>query len=121
MSRYVFPGHPTYLEAAAAELGRPETAAPAGRIAALTTMAHLCAQASLAEPAHVAGILARAAEFRDRIATALRAAELMLADVESGRNPPPEPEPTPEPEARPEEPAPPSGRARPNAHPRRSS
>ena len=115
MSRYVFPGHPTYLEAAAAELGRPETAAPAGRIAALTTMAHLCAQASLAEPGHVAGILARAAEFRDRIATALRAAELMLADVESGRNTPPEPE------ARPEEPAPPSGRARPNAHPRRSS
>lgn len=97
MSRYVFTGHSSFLEAAAAELGRPESAAPARRLAALTSMANLCAQASLAPPGHVAGILSRAAEFRDHIATALRAADLMLADVEAGRKPPPSPDPASEP------------------------
>ena len=91
MSSYVFPGYPAFLEAAAAELGRPESAVPARRIVPLTALADLCAQASRGEQAHVAGILAKAAEFRDQLATALRAAELMLASVEAGRAPAPSP------------------------------
>jgi hypothetical protein len=91
LSSYVFPGYPTFLEAAAAELGHPESADPARRIAPLTGLANLCAQASHCELAHVDGILAKAVEFRDQLATALRAAELMLASVEAGRAPTPTP------------------------------
>ena len=91
MSSYIFPGYPAFLEAAAAELGHPESADPARRIAPLTALANLCAQASHGDPAHVAGILAKAVEFRDQLATALRAAELMLASVEAGRAPTPRP------------------------------
>ncbi len=87
MSSYVFPGYPAFLESAAAELGHPESAGPAGRIVPLTALANLCAQASHGDPAHVRGILAKAAEFRDQLAVALRAAELMLADVEAGSRP----------------------------------
>ncbi len=120
MSRYVFPGHPAYLETAAAELGHPESAAPARRIAALTSMANLCAQAALAQPGHVAGILAKAAEFRDQIATALRAADLMLADVEAGRQQAPGPDPASDvdPEGGEKPPAPLSGRVRQSRNPR---
>ena len=85
MSSYVFPGYPAFLEAAAAELGRPDSVDPARRIVPLTALANLCAQASRGDRAHLAGILAKAAEFRDQLATALRAAELMIADVEAGR------------------------------------
>jgi hypothetical protein len=91
LSSYVFPGYPVFLEAAAAELGHPESADPARRIAPLTALANLCAQASHGERAHLAGILAKAVEFRDQLATALRAAELMLASVEAGRAPSPSP------------------------------
>jgi hypothetical protein len=86
---YVFPGYPAFLESAAAELGRPESAWPARRIMQLTALANLCAQAADGDPAHVEGILAKAAEFRDQLATALRAAELMLLDVEAGLRPAP--------------------------------
>jgi hypothetical protein len=89
LSSYVSPGYPVFLEAAAAELGHPESADPARRIAPLTALANLCAQASHGERAHLAGILAKAVEFRDQLATALRAAELMLASVEAGRAPTP--------------------------------
>jgi hypothetical protein len=89
LSSYVFPGYPVFLEAAAAELGHPESADPARRIAPLTALANLCAQATHGDRAHVAGILARAVEFRDQLATALRAADLMLAIVEAGLAPPP--------------------------------
>lgn len=85
MPSYVFPGYPAFLESAAAELGRPELAAPAGRIVPLTALANLCAQAALAPESHAPGILAGAAEFRDQIAIALQAAEQMLAEVEAGR------------------------------------
>ncbi len=84
MSRYIFPGYPPFLEAAAIELGRPETALPARRVSALTALANLCSQETHADPAQVAGILAKADEFRDQLETALRAADLMLADVRSG-------------------------------------
>lgn len=85
LSMFVFPGPPAYLEAAAAQFDRPESARAAGRLVALTALANLCAQASQADPAHVAAILAKAAEFRDQIAIALRAAEAMLADVGAAR------------------------------------
>jgi hypothetical protein len=85
LSSYVFPGYPAFLESAAAELGSPESAGPARRIEALTALANLCAQAAHGDPAHVEGILAKASGFRDQLATALRAAELMLIDVEAGR------------------------------------
>ena len=68
MSSYVFPGYPAFLEAAAAEIGHPEAAGPTRRIVTLTALANLCAQASRGEQAHVAGILAKAAEFRARLA-----------------------------------------------------
>lgn len=67
------------------ELGHPETVGPARRIPALVALANLCAQAAHGNPAHVEGILAKAIEFRNQLATALRAAELMLLDVEAGR------------------------------------
>ena len=85
MSSYVFSGYPAFLESAAAGLGRPELAAPARRIEPLTALANLCAQAAHGDLVHVEGILAKAAEFRDQLAIAFRAAELMLADVEAGR------------------------------------
>ncbi len=97
MRPYVFPGYPAFLESAEAELGLPGSAIPARRISAVAALANLCAQAALADPGHVAGILAKAADFRDQLATALRAAELMIADVEAGRTPEPEPEPEPAP------------------------
>jgi hypothetical protein len=85
VSSYVFPGYPGFLESAAAELGHPESAASAGRIVPLTALSNLCAQATHGDPAHVSGILSKAVEFRDQLAVALRAAELMLADVEAAR------------------------------------
>ena len=60
---------------------------------------------------HVAGILAKAAEFRDQIATALRAADLMIAEVEAGREPEPTPPPAPKPAST--NPRPPSDRPAP--------
>ena len=96
-SSYIFPGFPPFVEAAAAELGRPETVLPERRIAALTDLANLCSQATHAEPVEVAGILDKAAEFRDHLQTALRAADLMLADVRAGCSRSPVPEPTPMP------------------------
>ncbi len=85
MSSYVFPGYPCFLESAAEELGHPESAASAGRIVPLTALANLCAQATQSDPAHAPGILAKAIEFRDQLAVALRAADMILADVEAAR------------------------------------
>ena len=81
---FVFPGQTGYLEAAADKLGQPDLARAAGRLVALTSLANLCAQASRANPADVAPILAKASEFRDQLAVALAAADAMLADVELG-------------------------------------
>jgi hypothetical protein len=86
VSSYVFPGYPSFLESAATELGHPESAAPAGRIVPLTALSDLCAQATQGDPAHVQGILSKAVEFRDQLAVALRAAELILADIEVSRS-----------------------------------
>jgi hypothetical protein len=82
---YVFPGFPIFLELAESELDRPGSAGPARRISALTELANLCAQAARSPSAHVEGILAKAAEFRDQLIVALRAAELMIDDVETSR------------------------------------
>jgi hypothetical protein len=73
-----FPGYTAFLATAARRIGRPEAEVPARRIAPLSALANLCAQASLAEPAHVPPILAKAAEFRDQLHAAFEAAELML-------------------------------------------
>jgi hypothetical protein len=110
VSSYVFPGYPAFLESAASELGLPGSARAAGRIVPLTALANLCAQAAHGTPAHAPGILARAAEFRDQIAVALWAAELMLAEVEAARGLSPsedrgEPEPEPDPSLVPTPPA----------------
>lgn len=85
MPSYIFPGFPCFVDKAAEELGLSRSAGPAGRIRPLTDLANLCAQAAQGERSHVEAILARASEFRDHLATALRAAELMLADVATGR------------------------------------
>jgi hypothetical protein len=91
VSSSLFPGYPAFVAAAEAELGSVGAAAPVRRIVPLTDLANLCAQASLAAPSRRSEILARAAEFRDQLAIALRAAELMLAHVENGAPPPPPP------------------------------
>ncbi len=85
MSRYHFPGFPAYLDAAAAEIERPEAAGPARRDPILAAMSNLCAQAAEADPRHVAGILAKAQEMSDQLRVAHRASELMLADLRAGR------------------------------------
>ena len=82
LSPFVFPGQTGYLEAAADQLGQPELARAAGHLLAVTALANLCAQATRANPADVAPILAKAGEFRDQLAIALEAADAMLADVE---------------------------------------
>ena len=99
MPRHHFPGYPAFLDAAAEQVGRPEAAGPARRIGALAALANLCAQAAEADEAHVEGILARAAEFRDQLHVAHRAAELILADVRAGRGAsrPEPPRPAPDP------------------------
>ena len=105
-SSFVFSGHTAYLEAAAEDLGRPGFARAASRQVALTALANLCAQASQAVPADVPSILARASEFRDQLAIAVRAADAMIADVETAAWFTPEPTPAVvEPERTPSEPA----------------
>ena len=103
MPRHHFPGYPPFLDAAAEQIGHPEAARPARRIEALAALANLCAQAAEADEPHVEGILVKAAEFRDQLHAAHRAAELMIADVQAGRGParpapqPERPKPTPDP------------------------
>jgi hypothetical protein len=76
-----FPGFTSFLEAAARQIGRPEAAGPARRITTLSALANLCAQASVAEPAHAPAIMAKAEEFREQLHAALAAADLMLDEV----------------------------------------
>jgi hypothetical protein len=80
-----FNGFPEFLTAAAVEIGHPEAAIAARRSAALSGMAVLCAQAMSADDAHVEGILAKAAEFRDQLHAAYRASERMLSYVREAR------------------------------------
>lgn len=80
-----FPGYPSFLDAAAAELGCAEASGPARRVSTLTALANLCAQAAVAEGEAVAGILAKAEEFHDQLRVATRAAELMLDFVRASR------------------------------------
>jgi hypothetical protein len=91
VSNKTFPGYAAFLEEAARQIGHPEAEAPARRITTLSALANLCAQASLAEPAHVPSILVKAAEFRDQLHAAYEAAELMLAGVSRARGLIPEP------------------------------
>lgn len=83
MSAYVFPGYTTFLKAAVGRIGCPEAEVPARRIATLSEMANLCAQAGTAHPEDAKRILMKAAEFRDQLHAAYEAAELMLSDVHS--------------------------------------
>ena len=78
---YSFPGFPAFLEAAAKQIGHPEAEAPARRIATLSSMANLCAQAGSACQEDARTILSKAAEFRDQLHAAHQAAELMLSEV----------------------------------------
>jgi hypothetical protein len=65
---YHFPGFPAFLEAAAAEEGRPEAAGPSRRNATLAAVATLCGQAAEADGPHVASILAKAEEMAAPVA-----------------------------------------------------
>ncbi len=85
MPRYHFPGHPAFLDIAAAEFDRPEAALAARRDLTLAAVATLCSQAAEGDASHVVGILAKAEELTDRLRSAVRAAELMLIHVRSGR------------------------------------
>ena len=82
MPQYSFPGYYVFVEDAAQQIGHPEAEGPARGIAALSALGNLCGQAGTADPAHVAGIMAKAAEFRDQLHIAFLAAELMISDVE---------------------------------------
>ena len=81
MTAYTFPGFTTFLNAAVSRIGHPEAEAPARRIATLSAMANLCAQAGTAGSEDAKRILAKAGEFRDQLHAAYEAAELMLSDV----------------------------------------
>lgn len=81
MSVYAFPGFTTFLEAASRRIGCPEAEAPARRIATLSALANLCAQAAAASPDDARAILVKAGEFRDQLHAAHEAAELMLSEV----------------------------------------
>jgi hypothetical protein len=81
VANYSFPGYTSFLEAAARQIGRPEAEGPARRITTLSALANLCAQASVAEPAHAPAIMAKAEEFRDQLHAALTAADLMLDEL----------------------------------------
>jgi hypothetical protein len=100
LDRYTFPGYPAFLERAAEELGLAPSPAGGSSPGPLAALANLCAQASTAEAAHVAEILAEAATFRDRLLVAARAAGLMLAEVTQARSAtepePPAPAPLPD-------------------------
>lgn len=85
MPRYHFPGHPAFLDDAAAEIGWPETASAARRDATLQSVATLCAQAAEGDVRHVSGILVEAEKLVARIRVSLRAAEMMLEHVRVGR------------------------------------
>jgi hypothetical protein len=82
VSNYTFPGYPSFLETAAQQIGRPGAEGPARCITTLSALANLCAQASMADPAHVPAIMAKAGEFRDQLHAAYVAAELMIAEVD---------------------------------------
>lgn len=84
VTRYHFSGFPAFLDAAAAEIGRPEAAGPARRNATLAAVSTLCAQAAEAERHHVAGILAKAQEIGDQLEVAHRASQLMLSALRAG-------------------------------------
>ncbi len=95
MSNSPFPGYPVFLDTAAAALGHPEAAAPARRIVTLAALGNLCAQTADADEIQLGQILAKAEEFGWQLQAAARAAELMLADLQSRRKPaiPPRNEP----------------------------
>jgi hypothetical protein len=76
-----FLGFPRYLDRAAVAIAHPEASIPARRITPLAAIANLCAQASTADEAHLAGIHAKAAEFRHQLHAAALAADMMLEDV----------------------------------------
>lgn len=85
MPRYYFPGHIAFLDAAGAESGLAYAALAARRDATLGAVANLCDQAAEAESRHVVGILAEAEALANRLRVAIRATELMLAHIRSGR------------------------------------
>lgn len=85
MTRHSFPGFPRYLDRAAESIAHPEASIPARRIAPLAALANLCAQASTADDENVAGILAKAAEFRHQLHVAAIAADLMLEDAQGSK------------------------------------
>jgi hypothetical protein len=84
MLPYHFPGAVHFVERAAADLGRPVLAGAVRHLAALSSLASLCAQAVHAEASQAATILAEAAAFRDQLHAAALAADLILDDVRNG-------------------------------------
>lgn len=81
MPNHPFLGFPGYLDRAATSIAHPEASVPAKRIAPLAAIANLCAQAATADEAHLGGIRAKAAEFRDQLRVAAVAADMMIDDV----------------------------------------
>jgi hypothetical protein len=79
--RYRFPGFFEYLAASSARTGLPDAELPARKNPTLSALANLCAQAGCADPAAAAGIVAKAAEFRDQLLVAYEAAELILEET----------------------------------------
>ncbi len=84
---YVFPGHKSFSARAVSDLGLNAQTMKGKTPSALAALARLCAQASTAPPANVAGILLKAAAFRDQLLAAGHAADLMIAEVTLARPP----------------------------------
>ncbi len=85
MDRYVFPGFPVFQVRAAERLGVAATVMDGKPLAAIASLANLCAQAALADSDHVATILAEATLYSDRLIVAAEAAQMMLDEVGDAR------------------------------------
>jgi hypothetical protein len=81
MSLYVFPGHKSFSDRAVSDLGLKAQTLTRRPPEALASLAHLCAQSSVAE------IMLQAATLRDQLVAAGHAADLMIAEVTAARAP----------------------------------
>jgi len=93
MSNYIFAGHRSFVAQSTSDFGVNALTVKGKPAAALVALANLCAQASTAPQANVAGILLKASVFRDQLLIAGHAADLMIKDVAFARAVPSPPTP----------------------------
>lgn len=84
MSRYEYPGYPSYVDAAIAALGLADLAALARHMPALRAMDSLVVQMIATDPARRDGVLQYVRAQRDALVAAAEAARLLYDDVVRG-------------------------------------